>query len=218
MLTLSEQVTETSCAPLSPLRNGDLSELLMSKAKYNVRRGTNARSKVPLIKEVTVTTSVMSSPNTEAETPGAAQTQMRVPPVPFQGASQPLGYSHLLHFSGRAPHIIWHGHSGGRFPSKTCAANCHKTNQIRRHSGVSDILYSRVGLVKAPMGPQSLSPQSLSSVRDLWLFTELYQSQMNQNAQGLARDRGWDVKLITLYKFNLHSSLDFKPIYMSFPK
>lgn len=65
---------------------------------------------------------------------------------------------------------------------------------------------------------QSPSPKwALAMARDIWLFAELYQSKMNQNAQGPGRGEKRK-KLIIPYKFNLHSPLDFNPIYMSFPK
>lgn len=81
MLTLSKQVTETPCASVSPLRNGDLHELLVSRAKHNIRHRTDARPKVSFLRRK-LTTSVMSSPNTEAKTPGATQTQMKMLPCP----------------------------------------------------------------------------------------------------------------------------------------
>lgn len=78
MLTPPKQVTEIPCASVSPLRNGDLSELRTSRAKLNVRRRTDPHLKVLIITKVTVTTPVMTSPNMEAKTSGAAQTLMKV--------------------------------------------------------------------------------------------------------------------------------------------
>lgn len=98
MLTPPKQVTEMPRASVSSLRNRDSGELLTSTAKHNVWHRTNATLKVPIIMKVTMTMPVMSPPNMEAKASGVAPTQRTV--AQFQGASQSLTYSCLLHFSG----------------------------------------------------------------------------------------------------------------------
>lgn len=136
----------------------------------------------------TVTTSVMSSPNTEAKTPGAAQTQKKMPPCP----------SGVLH-SHSAIHAFCIlverclASSNTVIPKGDFLSKCKRPTAMKHRTGRpgdtlgSWTLYPRTSLVKAPGGLQSLAPkEDLSHWRGISGYLLNY-----IRAKRTEMDRGW---------------------------